>query len=53
MCFFRKNAILVQLIGVDDQEDDEELHWFQERLGSVSILFLPISAINSVGQSIV
>jgi hypothetical protein len=26
MCFFRKNAILVQLIGVDDKEDDEELH---------------------------
>jgi hypothetical protein len=26
MVFFRNNAILVQLIGVDDKEDDEKLH---------------------------
>jgi hypothetical protein len=53
MCFFRKNAILVQLIGVDDQEDDEELHDLKSGYEVSQFLFVEVTAINCVWQSIV
>jgi hypothetical protein len=40
MSFFRKNAILVLEVKVDDQKRDDEIKGFQEQLQGISLCCL-------------
>jgi hypothetical protein len=40
MSFFRKNAILVVEVKVDDQECDDEIKGFREQLQGISLCCL-------------